>query len=128
MGIIWDVENHIPGSAATGLEHDRQEPGNLIARRRQDVEPLLDRNKRFQNSGLDGYSPTRDWKQVASIPNIILEKWLKEEGLRYWDSEHRDRLIKKLDDPEWQYLRTGTGKIAQKPYREFFKGSTGKPE
>jgi hypothetical protein len=123
MGIMWDMENHLEGSAASGMEIDAA-TDQMVVHRTQDVQPLLDRNKRFQNSGLDGMSPTRDWKQVASIPNIILEKWLKEEGLRYWDEEHKHRLLKKLDDPEWAYLRTGNGHLGKRPYREYFKGSS----
>lgn len=123
MGILWDMENHLEGEAATGLEIDAAN-NQMVAHRTQDVTRLLNRNKNFQNSGLDGMSPTRDWKQVASIPNIILEKWLKEEGLRYWDEEHKHRLLKKLDDPEWAFLRTGSGHLGKRPYREYFKGSS----
>lgn len=74
----------------------------------QDVEPILELNKKQRAN-----SHTSDWgKHVARIPNIILERWLHEEldrgnvTLRMYTDEF-DRLIeRKLQDPDWAYLRT----------------------
>lgn len=73
----------------------------------QDVEPVLDWNKVLRSV------PQRsDWgRHVASIPLIILQKWLDEEFRRghsiRWYSEEFDELVdRKLRDPEWKYLRT----------------------
>ena len=74
--------------------------------------------------GTDGYGPTREWRRVASIPNIILEKWYKEEGIRWWDSEDMAKLAAKLDDPEWSYLRTAPGHVGRRPYRQYYRAST----
>ncbi len=74
----------------------------------QDVEPILERN-----ALLRGEEQRSDWgRHVASIPNVIMVKWLEEErtrgnmSLRMF-SEEFDRLVqKKLQDPEYAYLRT----------------------
>lgn len=42
---------------------------------------------------------------VASIPLILIAKWLHEEELDIYNLEHADRLKKKLNDPEYRYLR-----------------------
>lgn len=75
---------------------------------RDDVEPILERNKALRTM-----PQKSDWgRHVASIPNIIMVKWLNEEwgrgntDLRYLSPEW-DRIVeRKLQDPEWKYLRT----------------------
>jgi hypothetical protein len=71
----------------------------------QDVEPILERNKALQ-----GVPQTSDWgRHIASIPNVILEKWMNEEGVNYLAlpaDEFARLLRRKLDDPAWRWLRT----------------------
>jgi hypothetical protein len=45
----------------------------------------------------------------ASIPPIVQMKWLTEEGLDVWKKEHAQRLSRKLEDPEFRYLKTTAG-------------------
>lgn len=80
----------------------------IVAETTQDVEPILDRNH-----ALRSMEQRSDWgKHVATIPNVVLTKWLNEEyargniGLRLFTEEF-DRLVAcKLKDPEWAFLRT----------------------
>ena len=122
MGLLWDVAN-IEGSTTTGVGYDEAEDKIVIANV-QDCEPTLELNKKLYNQDDGGYGPSREWRRAASIPNIILEKWLKEEGIRWWDSEDTPKLMAKLDDPQWRYLRTAPGKLSRRPVREYFRGST----
>ena len=122
MGILWDVAN-LEGGITTGIEYDPiEDEANLI--NIQDVSPILENNKKLYKQTDGGYGPTREWRRVASIPNIVLEKWLKEDGIRYWDSEDTHKLAAKLDDPEWRFLRTAPGTVSRKPVRSYFKAST----
>lgn len=72
----------------------------------QEVGPALERNRAMANHN-DGWSPTRELRRAAFIPNVIRQKWLEEEG---WDAYRPDiygeRLRRKLNDPDWRYLRT----------------------
>lgn len=122
MGLLWDMAN-LEGGIQTGTEYDPV-TDELTVVHRHDVEPILELNKILYNDGTGGYGPTREWRRIASIPNIILEKWLKEEGIRYWDSEDTHKLAAKLDDPEWRYLRTAPGRVSRKPIRTWGKWST----
>ena len=80
----------------------------IIVRSVQDVEPILERNKALRSE------PQRsDWgRHVASIPNVILVRWLNEEyisgnvGLRMYTAEFNELVQRKLQDPDWAYLRT----------------------
>lgn len=91
----------------TRLHLDRGE--KLIhAERIQDVEPILEHNK-----ALRSIPQKSDWgRHIASIPNVILEKWLNEEyekgnvGLRMFTKEFDALILRKLQDPDWKYLRT----------------------
>jgi len=48
---------------------------------------------------------------AAHIPMIIIEKWLKEEGIDVFNPEHFQKVRAKLNSSEYQYLRTSTGRI-----------------
>jgi hypothetical protein len=50
---------------------------------------------------------------VARIPEIYIERWLREEGLNFYrlNEEDKARLFAKLNDPEWSGFRTAPGKI-----------------
>lgn len=85
----------------------------MVVENRQDVEPILDRNKELRSI------PQRsDWgRHVASIPNVILTKWLNEEwargniGLQPFGREMDELVERKLKDPEWAYLRTDSAHV-----------------
>ena len=91
-----------------GLKFHLDPNGNDYAiEHRQDVEPILDRNKELRT--IDQRS---DWgRHVASIPNVIYVRWLDEEHargnttLRLFTKEFDEIVQRKLDDPEWAYLR-----------------------
>jgi len=80
----------------------------LYSLARQDVEPRLEENARLRSE-----EQRSDWgRHVASIPNVIIERWLSEawkagNTTLAFGSPEFDALIKrKLRDPEWAYLRT----------------------
>lgn len=74
----------------------------------QDVEAMLENNKALRST-----PQKSDWgRHIASIPNVIVVRWLNEEhergniGLRFLSEEFDQLVAKKLQDPEWKYLRT----------------------
>lgn len=85
----------------------RDSDGTIIANTYQDVEGILDDNKRSQN---DPYKT--DWgRPIADIPNNIAYGWLVEEwkrgnvNLRYLSAEWKALVRAKLRDPDWRWLR-----------------------
>ena len=79
----------------------------------QDVEPILDLNKEQRSEDQNS-----DWgKRMARIPNAILLQWFYEEQAKgntelQMYSEEFDRIIyRKLQDPDWAYLRTDKPKL-----------------
>jgi uncharacterized protein YaiL (DUF2058 family) len=76
----------------------------------QDVEDIIENNKRLQNEAQDRKS---NFRHVASIPVIFIEKVLREQWARgnvslKWSSPEFDAIIKKelLDNPDYAFLRT----------------------
>lgn len=74
----------------------------------QDVEPILEWNKEARRD-----EQRSDWgRHVAKIPNVIYIRWLDEEhkkgntNLRLFTPEFDAIVQKKLEDPDWAYLRT----------------------
>ncbi len=71
----------------------------------QDVAPVLEQKTALSN--IAGKKAHDDcYNRVASIPAGIVAKWLIEEGLDIYNPDHAERLKRKLNDSEWQYLRT----------------------
>src|SRR5207247_4320421 len=57
--------------------HFDEASGEMAIEHVQDVEPILDANKERANSH-DGFSPSRELREVGEIPAIIAAKWLNE--------------------------------------------------
>jgi hypothetical protein len=79
----------------------------IIAVTTQDVGPILDRNAELRAQ------PQRSdfGRHVASIPNVILVRWLNEEyargntDLRMFTPDFNELVARKLADPDWKHLR-----------------------
>ncbi len=90
----------------TRLSFD-SDAGVIVAETAQDVEPILERNKMLRS-----IEQRSDWgRHIASIPNVILVRWLNEEyargnmGLRIFSKEFDGLVARKLSDPDWKFLR-----------------------
>lgn len=71
------------------------------------VEPVLEHNKMLR--GLE-QANTDGLKHIASIPSVIMVRWLNEEwqrgsNVRYLSAEWDELVTRKLNDPEWAFLR-----------------------
>ena len=86
------------------LEKDR----SIVVASQDDVEGVLEHNKKLRS-----ITQRSDWgRHVASIPPVICVKWLNEEyergnnQIRFLSKEWDELVLKKLNDPEWKFLRT----------------------
>lgn len=80
-----------------------------------DAEPVLEFNKALQNNNEATKNGIKQgfW-HYASIPAGLQMKWLVEEGIDVYNKDHMPRVLKKLQDPEFRYLKTTT-KVHLKP-------------
>lgn len=83
----------------------------LTVERTQDVEPILEANKQAYNSRSDHRQYAgKDMAHVARVPMVVIEQWMKE-GINAFDPDHEAAIMRKLNSPEYRYLRTRPGKI-----------------
>ena len=103
------------GKDSDGTKYFVEADGKLTIKNSQDVDPILQKNKRLYNLN-DGYSKSKDLKRVASIPSLVLQLWAKEyNGTNNWFAIphiERKRILKlKLNSNEFRYFRTASGRI-----------------
>ncbi len=85
----------------------------------QDCQQVIETNKATQNIGtpggrLNAYEQAgikNSWAHAATIPNSVINKWRIEEGIDVFNKNHIDAVTKKLNDPEWRFLRTGNMRV-----------------
>jgi len=86
----------------------------------QDVAPVLEANKVARNQGNGGAKGLNEvaqrgiknnWWHAASVPNSVMLKWKKELGVDIYNKDHLPAVKKLLNDRDWAYLRTGTGRV-----------------
>jgi hypothetical protein len=84
---------------------------DLNIERIQDVEPILQVNKRLANESQNSKS---NFRRVANIPNMIIEQWMKE-GINIFDMGHdpdvRKKVMQRLNSPDWKKLRTHNSRL-----------------
>ena len=92
--------------------YDNETETSYINHVYKDQAAVVDLNKAEQGKDagkeLDG-----EMHLVARIPPVIIHQWVME-GLDIFNKDHAAALWKKLDDPEWRYLRVNTGSIGRK--------------
>lgn len=59
-----------------GLNSER-----MIIRRTEDVEPVIDDVAEFKNETSNGFSKSRNYRKIGSIPLIVVQQWLTEKGI-----------------------------------------------
>ena len=81
--------------------------GDLTVKRTQDVQDIIDWNKYLQGES-QKFAGT--FRHIGTIPNVIIEKWMNEEGapniLAMGNDEFGHFVRKKLRDPDNAAFRT----------------------
>jgi len=117
----WLATAYAQTDAACGIVEDditelwRYEGDNLVCERTQDVEPYLEANKAAYNE-VSSWRPFAgvDSRIVADIPNVIIEKWIREERFNIFDEtqpDYQKNLRRLLNSNEYRFLRVTPGRI-----------------
>lgn len=91
---------------------DDQDERSFYLEHVQEVAPLLDANKQLQIDPEHKRNGIKQgWQHIASIPDILVYKWLREENIDVFNPEHMPAVKRKLRDPAYRYLRATLGNI-----------------
>ena len=99
------VHHDAPGvSTVIALEN-----GNLITGMVQDCDPIVEACKAAHNEGRHGSS---DMKLAASVPLVVIERYMHDHGLTYEQFSH-DPFHKRaiLNDPALSHFRIWPGRV-----------------
>ena len=100
------------GNVLTEYFYDEGEDRAYV-RKAENVAPRIDLNKRLQANKV--YSDKkRPVSRVASIPPVVAHHWMLEDGVNWFALRGDDLdkyLSRKLNDPDWKWLRTDEGRI-----------------
>jgi len=98
----------IQADGITEIFHMDELTGEITIERVQDVEPVIEANKRAQTAG-DGFSPSRDFRQIAEIPLGVVEFWRTMLGVDIFNRDHWPAVKRLLRDSDWRHLTTSPG-------------------
>ncbi len=104
------------GGVVSVVEHNDLEKTTTFAQY-QDFTPIFEHNKKLATQD-DGYTSHDKWRRrVASIPNILLLKWLREDGIPVPLYMRKPRnyskwLRSKIYDPDNSFVLTAPHKRA----------------
>lgn len=79
----------------------------FILEYRQDVQSVLEVNKTLANATEYTQQGIKDemW-HYAQVPNSIIMKWLIEDDIDFYSEEDWPRVLAKLNDPDYRFLKT----------------------
>lgn len=111
MSRLFDYD---PGSGMETRFHYDKPTGNVILEYRQHgLDKIVDRAKKLKsNTARQARQKKEGMMHVGTIPNWLAMKWLNEEGWDCFDKNNMKRVLKKLQDPEYRWLKTFDGRIA----------------
>lgn len=99
-----------PDSGIAAYYEPEGRDGARIIHEYDDVSGILDNNKVNYNH-VNGWNADRSWHKVATIPLSIINKWLLEDGIDFYNKDHWPKVKAKLNSSEWLYLRTSPGHL-----------------
>ena len=79
--------------------------GKIVVCNTQDAEPIIERNKRWQN---DGQGAAKNFRHAATIPLVV---WLDLEKKGYFKPGNEKLLTAWLNDPDNRFFRVWTGRV-----------------
>lgn len=80
--------------------------GSITLHHTQDCEAILNRNKALASAGREHYAHNKDFWNVASIPVLVIHKFLTEHNVDVYSEEDWPKVKALLNSNEYRYLKT----------------------
>ncbi len=108
----YDPETGITEEFWYAMPKVKDGPGRITIRKLQDVSGILDTNKEQFNlhtGKMPNYNDSQGQHMVARIPEVLIEKWMRE-GFNWYASTDKERKAK-LNDPDYRKLLVRPGRL-----------------
>ncbi len=89
------------------FQYDESTGDSIVRSDWKHTHTLIDQNKAIQSKEV-GRGVDNDMHHVARIPPSVIIEFRDKFGINIFDKNHGPALMKKLDDPEYRYLRVNT--------------------
>ncbi len=90
----------------TSVYHDLGD--QVVIERVQDVSAIIEANKRQSNEATGRMG---EMVHIGRIPVVIMDRWIKEDGINYLLKDNMPLLMKKLHHPDNKFMKTHPGKF-----------------
>ena len=103
------VDYNPQSGITTSMDYDPVTDMTTIISEFDDLEPALRITKHLQNDPEYTRKGIKEcfW-HYSFIPNHLIHKWMVEEGINVYRKEDEARVWKKINSPEYRYLKTTT--------------------
>lgn len=103
----FDFGFHIPETATTHYLRDNGD-GTWTMGMSQKVESILDHNKEMSTSGDHGWSKSKDFRRIGSIPLVVSHDWKTNKGIDIHspDPDMQKKVNSMMNDIDYRRLRT----------------------
>jgi hypothetical protein len=89
--------------------------GTFTISNQQDVTGIIEANKREASmDSLWKKGIKKGWAHYATVPNVLVSKWSAEVGGDILDKKYEKELFKRLNHPDYKYLKTTHGRHTSK--------------
>ena len=88
--------------------HYHNPTGEFAIEHIEDIQPLLDQNKKLQN---EDHSMRDEFRLSARIPMTVVYEWKRTYGVDLFNKNHKEGVRKLLNSPEYRYLKTTNRRI-----------------
>ena len=95
------------GDGVTSVYHDLGD--RVVIQNRQDIRDIVEANKRQKN---DSSGRMGEMVHVGRIPVVVMDQWIREDGINYLKAENKGLLLKKLEQRDNSVFKTHPGKFA----------------
>jgi len=88
--------------------HYHNPTGEFAIENIEDIQPLLDSNKKLQN---EDHSIRDEFRLSARIPMTVVYEWKRLFGVDVYKKDHAQAVKKLLNSPDYRYLKTTNRRI-----------------
>lgn len=96
------------GAIRTRYHYDPTVPHGITIERSQDCQDELKSIRELPTIERNGWTLSRNMRHVARIPCILVEKWMREDGISIFRREDWPAIRKKIADLDYMKLRVGS--------------------